>query len=210
MPPGSRIELRIGVLLQRQGDQRTQPPALWPRLARGEAYAVVSDHDRAPISIDHAVQRNRPALSAAKCVLERICQKLVDHETRWHGHVYRDRVGVNPGSSRMPSTACEAITAVAIWLRYTPRSISSSFSDKASASYRSTREAHPARQSLIAGLIGGRGVPRLHTDESGNHLQIVLYPMLQFAQPSVLFSNAGFERLRVHSLGPALTSATSR
>ena len=56
---------------------------------------------------------------------------------------------------------------------------------------------HPARQSLIAGLIGGRGVPRLHTDESGNHLQIVLYPMLQFAQLRVLFSNAGFERLGV-------------
>ena len=90
-----------------------------------------------------------PPVSAAKCVLERICQKLIDHETSWHGHVYRYRVGVDAKIEPYALyDACEAITAVAIWLRYTPRSISSSCSDKASASYSSAREAtRPASRS---------------------------------------------------------------
>ena len=85
----------IGVLLQGLGDQRTQAPALWPRLAGGVPNAVVCHHDPAPVPIDHTVEGNGPAVPAAECVLKRICQKLIDHQTSWHGHVYRYRVSVD-------------------------------------------------------------------------------------------------------------------
>ena len=82
-------------------------------------------------------------------------------------------------------------------LQQPARSISSLCSDTASAASTSPRSRPPARLKKTR----FRSRPRLcasdDADASGDHLQIVFYPMLQFAQLRVLFSNAGFERLRI-------------
>src|SRR6185312_9248385 len=95
--PGARLdrEVSLGVLAQRSHDECAKLARLRPLNAFWKADAIIGNNDAAMIAIRETLQRYRATVTADECMLERVCQKFIYHQSGRHGYVHRNRKRVD-------------------------------------------------------------------------------------------------------------------